>query len=37
MQSHFANPDSYPVDGRGIAYSFAFFSAKHLGRRASSI
>jgi hypothetical protein len=24
-------PDSYPVDARGIAYSLAFFSAKHLG------
>ena len=27
----FGNPDSYPVDYRGVAYSFAFFSAKHLG------
>ncbi len=24
-------PDSYPVDIRGLAYSIAFFSAKHLG------
>jgi len=31
MQSNFADRDSYPTDGRGIAYSFAFFSAKHLG------
>ena len=31
MQSNFANRDSYPIDSRGIAYSFAFFSAKHLG------
>jgi hypothetical protein len=31
LQTQFANPDSYPVDGRGITYSFAFFSAKHLG------
>jgi hypothetical protein len=31
MQSHFANRDSYPIDSRGTAYSFAFFSAKHLG------
>ena len=27
----FAAPDSYPIDGRGRAYSYAFFSAKHLG------
>ncbi len=27
----FGNPDSYPVDERGVAYSFAYFSAKHLG------
>ena len=25
------NPDSYPVDDRGVCYFFAFFSAKHLG------
>jgi hypothetical protein len=31
MSTSFANPDSYPVDGRGITYSFAYFSAKHLG------
>jgi hypothetical protein len=31
MQTNFANPDSYPVDARGLAYSYAFFSAKHLG------
>jgi hypothetical protein len=31
MQTGFADPDSYPVDSRGIAYSMAFFSAKHLG------
>jgi len=31
MQTDFANPDSYPVDGRGVAYSMAYFSAKHLG------
>ncbi len=31
MQSDFANPDSYPIDSRGVAYSFAYFSAKHLG------
>jgi hypothetical protein len=31
MQSMFADPDHYPVDGRGLTYSFAFFCAKHLG------
>jgi hypothetical protein len=31
MTSNFAKADSYPVDARGAAYSFAFFSAKHLG------
>ena len=31
MMTGFANPDAYPVDGRGVAYSMAFFSAKHLG------
>lgn len=27
----FQIPDTYPVDARGVTYSFAFFSAKHLG------
>jgi hypothetical protein len=31
MMSNFANPNAYAVDGRGVAYSMAFFSAKHLG------
>jgi hypothetical protein len=31
MMSNFADPDSYPVDNRGVTYSLAFFSAKHLG------
>ena len=31
MQSGFANPDSYPVDGRGVTYTMAFFSTKHSG------
>ena len=31
MMTNFASPDAYPVEGRGIAYSMAFFSAKHLG------
>lgn len=28
MQSFYANPDSYPVDGRGVTYSMAFFCPK---------
>jgi hypothetical protein len=31
MSTSFAKPDSYPVDGRGLTYSFVYFSAKHLG------
>jgi hypothetical protein len=31
LMSNFSKTDSYPVEGRGIAYSMAFFSAKHLG------
>lgn len=31
MQTAFANPDTYAVDGRGVTYSMAYFSAKHLG------
>jgi hypothetical protein len=31
MMTNFADPDAYPVDGRGVAYSMAYFSAKHLG------
>ena len=31
MMTNFADPDAYAVDGRGVAYSMAFFSAKHLG------
>ena len=29
--TNFAQPDAYPVEGRGVAYSMAYFSAKHLG------
>lgn len=32
MQTNFAKPDVYPVDGRAVSYSMAFFSAKHLGQ-----
>jgi hypothetical protein len=31
IATNYAKPDSYPVDARGLAYSYAFFSAKHLG------
>ena len=31
MMTNFSKTDSYPVEGRGISYSMAFFSAKHLG------
>ena len=29
--SALANPNAYPVDGRGVTYYYAFFSPKHLG------
>jgi hypothetical protein len=31
LMTNFTAPDAYPVEGRGIAYSMAYFSAKHLG------
>jgi hypothetical protein len=31
LQSQFVNPDSYPVDSRGVTYTMAFFSTKHSG------
>lgn len=31
IQSNYVDPNSYPIDARGLAYSWAFFSAKHLG------
>jgi hypothetical protein len=31
MSTFFANPDKYPVDSRGTAYTLGFFSAKHMG------
>ncbi|MES2707759.1 MAG: DUF1254 domain-containing protein [Verrucomicrobiota bacterium] len=30
-ESHFAETHVYPTDGRGVAYSYAFFGPKHLG------
>jgi hypothetical protein len=32
LMSFFHTPDSYPVDARGTTYTFAFFSAKHIGK-----
>lgn len=32
VQSSFEQPDAYPVDARGVTYSFSFFSARHLGK-----
>ena len=31
LQSQFADPDSYPVDGRSVTYTIAFFSTKRSG------
>jgi hypothetical protein len=31
IMSNYGQPGIYPVDARGLAYSYAFFSAKHLG------
>lgn len=31
VMTNYANPNAYPVDGRGVTYSYAFFSPKHLG------
>jgi hypothetical protein len=31
MGTNFGNHDSYPVESRGVTYSMAYFSAKHLG------
>jgi hypothetical protein len=31
VQTNYANPDSYPVDARGLTYSFVYFSTKHIG------
>jgi hypothetical protein len=31
MPDFFADPDAYPLDGRAVTYSMAYFSAKHLG------
>ncbi|HVY40518.1 MAG TPA: DUF1254 domain-containing protein [Polyangia bacterium] len=31
MTTDFADPDDYPVEGRGMLYSYVYFSPKHLG------
>jgi hypothetical protein len=31
LQTQFSNPVSYPVDGRGVVYTMAFFSPKRSG------
>jgi hypothetical protein len=31
LQTFYANPDKYPVDKRGVAYTVGFFSMKHFG------
>jgi hypothetical protein len=31
-EAFFGQPDAYPFDARGTAYSFAFFSSRHLGK-----
>ena len=31
-EANFEQPDAYPVDARAVAYSFAFFSTKHMGK-----
>lgn len=32
LANNYDKSDSYPIDGRGVMYSFGFFSAKHLGQ-----
>lgn len=31
LMTNFSDPNAYAVEGRGLAYSYAYFSAKHLG------
>jgi hypothetical protein len=31
LSTMFADPDSYPIDGRSVYFSVAYFSTKHLG------
>jgi hypothetical protein len=32
ISKSFGSPDRYPVDARGVTYSMAFFSTKHMGQ-----
>ena len=32
-KKNFNDPDAYPVDARGLAYTYAFIGIKRLGRR----
>ena len=32
MSTAFADPDLYPIDERGVVFSFAYFAPKHLGQ-----
>jgi hypothetical protein len=32
LMTDYANPNAYPVDGRGVTYSYGFFSPKHFGK-----
>jgi len=31
LQTHFADANAYPVEGRGLTYTYAFFCPKHSG------
>jgi hypothetical protein len=31
LMTNYADPNAYPVDGRGVTYSYGFFSPKHFG------
>ncbi|AFD06998.1 hypothetical protein Solca_1939 [Solitalea canadensis DSM 3403] len=31
MSENYADPNNYPVDGKAVAYTMAYFSVKHLG------
>jgi hypothetical protein len=31
VQSHYANPDAYPLDARGLLFTYIFFTPKRLG------
>jgi len=35
QETFFANPDVYPIDDRGVAYTYAYFCPKHMGAGSS--